>query len=159
VAAGICLRQVWRCPLRAEKPILRLPRNDGYSADCGRSQGGPRRGAIRPIEASKGAVGYVRCAQRPAIHRRLRERVKSTLSCPMIPALRRGGKRKSGPFADGSANVSSRPFAALQDEPCERTVSARKRSLARSDRSRTSYERVRSTQSGFSALSSFDGIA
>jgi hypothetical protein len=34
--------------------------NDGYGTDCGRSRGGPGRGAIRPTEASKAAVRYVR---------------------------------------------------------------------------------------------------
>jgi hypothetical protein len=34
--------------------------------------------AIRPTEASKGAVGYVRCAQIADIPRRRGERVEST---------------------------------------------------------------------------------
>ena len=32
----------------------------GLDPDCGRSQGGPCRGAIRPIEASKASVHNVR---------------------------------------------------------------------------------------------------
>ena len=46
-------------------------------------------------------------------------------SRPAIAAL-----RKDRPFREDLANWSSRPFAALQDRPCERTGSARKRSFA-----------------------------
>jgi hypothetical protein len=44
--------------------------------------------------------------------------------------LRSAASRKERSFADGSVNGSSRPFAALQDWPNERSVSARKRSSA-----------------------------
>jgi len=38
------------------------------------------------------------------------------------------GVRKKLTFRDSLPNASKRPIAALQDEPCERTGSARKRS-------------------------------
>jgi len=44
----------------AAKASSRSQSNDGYRADCGRSRGGLCRGAIRPIEASKAAICYVR---------------------------------------------------------------------------------------------------
>ena len=68
----------------------------------------------------------------------------STSGVPQTPAARRSwgdfnlrrqrsGRRqcaKERPFRDGLANGSNRPFAALQDRPCERAGSARKRSSA-----------------------------
>jgi hypothetical protein len=52
--------------LRAVNAISRPQWNDGYGVDCGRSRGGPCRSAIRPIEASKAAIGYVRSTSKPA---------------------------------------------------------------------------------------------
>jgi hypothetical protein len=60
----------------------------------------------RPIEAYKAAVCCVRFtstpvvgfAQIPVIPRRLRQRVKSTLSGPSRSALRTGGKREKVVF-------------------------------------------------------------
>ena len=45
------------------RPVKRTPRsqwNGGFGADSGPSRGDPFRPAIRPIEASKAAVCYVR---------------------------------------------------------------------------------------------------
>jgi hypothetical protein len=53
-------RQFDQCLLRAVKPISRSQWNDGFGADSGPSQGDSRRRAIRPTEASKAAVCYVR---------------------------------------------------------------------------------------------------
>jgi hypothetical protein len=47
-------------PLRAVNPIPRSQCNGSYGADCGRPRRGPTRNAIRPTEASKSAVFYVR---------------------------------------------------------------------------------------------------
>jgi hypothetical protein len=47
-------------PLWVVKALSRSQWDDGYGADCGRSRGGSCRSAIRPIEASKDAVCYVR---------------------------------------------------------------------------------------------------
>jgi len=54
----------------AVKAISRSQWNDGYGPDCGRSRGGTCRGAIRPIEASKAAVSYVRNTSTPAVRRK-----------------------------------------------------------------------------------------
>ncbi len=87
-------RQTDHGPVRAVRATSRSQRNGGYGADCGRSRGGPRRGAIRPIEPSavplrdgrftsiRDGRSKVSNAQRAVIHRRLGERVKSTLSGP-----------------------------------------------------------------------------
>ena len=40
----------------AVKPGSRSQLNVGFGADCGRSRGGPRRGAIRPTETSTESV-------------------------------------------------------------------------------------------------------
>ena len=44
------------CLLMAVKAISRSQLNDGYGADCGRSRGGRRRGAIRPTATSTAVV-------------------------------------------------------------------------------------------------------
>ena len=48
------------CEIEDEEGPLNGARDDGYNADSGRSRGGSCRGAIRPIEASRVAVCYVR---------------------------------------------------------------------------------------------------
>jgi hypothetical protein len=53
--------------LRGVKAISRSQLNDGYGADCGRSRGGRRRGAIRPIEASNAAIPNGRFTSTPAV--------------------------------------------------------------------------------------------
>jgi hypothetical protein len=49
------------------KPISRLQWNGGFGADFGPFRGDPCRPALRPIEASKAAVCYVRNTSTPAV--------------------------------------------------------------------------------------------
>src|SRR5208282_5917984 len=55
--------------LRAVKAISHSQWNDGYAAYSGPSQGEPRRPGIRPIEASKAVVCYVRNTSTPVVRR------------------------------------------------------------------------------------------
>jgi hypothetical protein len=52
--------QGFQLPLREVKRTSRSQLNVGYGTDSSRSRGGPCRGAIRPIEASKTVVCYLR---------------------------------------------------------------------------------------------------
>ena len=81
--------------IRFREVTSRSQRDDGFRADSGPSRGDGGTRAIRPIQASKAAVCYVRntsapavrCAQIAVIRRRLGERVKSTLSRPSRASL------------------------------------------------------------------------
>jgi len=61
------LKEKHRRPLWAVKPILQSQENDGFGAESGPSRGDPCRRAIRPIDASKAAVGFVRNTSTPAV--------------------------------------------------------------------------------------------
>ncbi len=54
-------------PLRAVKPISRSQLKGGFGTDSGPSRGDPYRPAVRPTEASKAAVCYVRNTSRPDV--------------------------------------------------------------------------------------------
>src|SRR5271166_1467826 len=76
----------WEAALRAVNPISRSKWNGGFSVHSGPSRGDPCRRALRPIEASKAPIGYVRNSRlRPSVVRKERTLPDSLANGPCRP--------------------------------------------------------------------------
>jgi hypothetical protein len=109
----------------------------GYGADSGPSRGAPSRRALRPIEASKAAVCWVRFTSTPAVHFAQIAAVRFagliSLSRPFHASFQLGAKcgrrgarlhrhhewRQRGKNRPSWARVSLRATAARADQPSD----------------------------------------
>jgi hypothetical protein len=85
--------------LWAVKPISRSQWNGGFGADSGRSGGDPRRRAIRPFEASKTVVCYVRNTSRAAGRQQRRNLRSGSKAGPWSDTASHGGRLNAKTFS------------------------------------------------------------